>query len=133
VRTHRLICYPVIHFISWLYFEVFKNLQVVRTHLLICYPAIHFISQLYSTAPFIAAVSVAGLYTAAFDLQVEWLVVKGIASYADGRESTNEKWSELASANAASLVAKILNDDVVFKRWPHYQGKDDNVIKGRFV
>ena len=39
-------------------------------------------------APFMsgAAVSVAGLYTAAFDLQVEWLVVKGIASYADGRE-----------------------------------------------
>ena len=80
-----------------------------------------------------AAVSVAGLYTAAFDLQVEWLVVKGIASYADGRESTNEKWSEFASVNAASLVAKILNDDVVFKRWPHYQGNDDNFIKGRFV
>ena len=78
-------------------------------------------------------VSVAGLYTAAFDLQVEWLVVKGIASYADGRETTNEKWSEFASANAASLVAKILNDDVVFKRWPHYQGNDDNVINGRFV
>ena len=78
-------------------------------------------------------VSVAGLYTAAFDLQVEWLVVKGISSYADGRETTNEKWSEFASANAASLVAKILNDDVVFKRWPHYQGNDDSVIKGRFV
>ena len=55
-----------------------------------------------------AAVSVAGLYTAAFDLQVEWLVVKGIAGYADGRETTNEKWSEFASANAPSLVAKIL-------------------------
>ena len=109
----------------------------MRTHLLICYPAIHFISRLYrgSMAPFMsgAAVSVAGLYTAAFDLQVEWLVVKGIASYADGRENTNEKWNEFASANAASLVAKILNDDVVFKRWPHYQGNDDNVIKGRFV
>ena len=78
-------------------------------------------------------VSVAGLYTAAFDLQVEWLVVKGISSYANGSESTNVKWSEFASANAASLVAKILNDDVVFKRWPHYQGNDDNVIKGRFV
>ena len=80
-----------------------------------------------------AAVSVAGLYTAAFDLQVEWLVVKGISSFADGRETTNEKWSEFASANAASLVANIFNDDVVFKRWPHYQGNDDNFIKGRFV
>ena len=75
-----------------------------------------------------AGVSVAGLYTAAFDLQVEWLVVKGIDSYADAGESTNEKWSEFASVNAASLVAKILNDDVVFKRWPHYQGDE-----GRFV
>ena len=108
----------------------------MRTHLLIFYPAIHFISQLYrgSMAPFMsgAAVSVAGLYTAAFDLQVEWLVVKGISSHANGSESTNVKWSEFASANAASLVAKILNDDVVFKRWPHHQGNDDNFIKGRF-
>ena len=86
-------------------------------------------SPIYEWCP----VSVVGLYTAAFDLQVEWLVVKGISSYADGRESTNEKWSQFASANAASLVAKILNDDVVFKRWPHYQENDDNFIKGRFV
>ena len=107
----------------------------MRTHLLICFPAIQYVYQLYSTAPFMSgtAVSVAGLYTAAFDLQVEWLVVKGISSYADGRESKNEKWNQFASANAASLVAKILNDDVVFKRWPHYQGDDDNVIKGRLV
>ena len=78
-------------------------------------------------------VSVAGLYTAAFDLQVEWLVVKGIADYADGSVNTNENWSEFASANAASLVAKILNDAVVFQRWPHYQGNDDHVNKGKFV
>ena len=78
-------------------------------------------------------VSVVGLYTAAFDLQVEWLVVKGIANYADGSETTNENWSEFASANAASLVAKILNDAIAFKRWPHYQGSDDNVNRGRFV
>ena len=78
-------------------------------------------------------VSVAGFYTAAFDLQVEWLVVKGIANYADGSLNTNENWSKFASANAASLVAKILNDAVVFKRWPHYQGNDAHVTKGRFV
>ena len=78
-------------------------------------------------------VSVAGLYTAAFDLQVEWLVVKGIANYADGSETTNENCSEFASANAASLVAKILNDAIAFKRWPHYQGNHDSVNRGRFV
>ena len=47
--------------------------------------------------------------------------------------NTNENWSKFASANAASLVAKILNDAVVFQRWPHYQGNDDHVNKGRFV
>ena len=83
--------------------------------------------------PYERCVSVAGFYTAAFDLQVEWLVVKGIANYADGSVSTNENWSEFASANAASLVAKILNDAVVFQRWPHYQGNYAHVNKGRFV
>ena len=47
--------------------------------------------------------------------------------------NTNENWSKFASANAASLVAKILNDAVVFQRWPHYQGNDDHVKKGKFV
>jgi len=47
--------------------------------------------------------------------------------------NTNENWSKFASANAASLVAKILHDAVVFQRWPHYQGNDDRVDKGRFV
>ena len=46
--------------------------------------------------------------------------------------NTNENWSKFASANAASLVAKILNDAVVFQRWPHYQGNDDHVNKGKF-
>ena len=83
--------------------------------------------------PYERCVSVAGFYTAAFDLQVEWLVVKGIANYADGSVNTNENWSKFASANAASLVAKILNDAVVFQRWPHYQGNDAHVTKGRFL
>ena len=43
--------------------------------------------------------------------------------------NTNENWSKFASANAASLVAKILNDAIVFQRWPHYQGNDDRVNK----
>ena len=47
--------------------------------------------------------------------------------------NTNENWSKFASANAASLVAKILNDAVVFRRWPHYQGNDDYANKGKFV
>ena len=66
--------------------------------------------------------SFAGLFTAAFDVQIEWLVVKGISNYADDNESMTEKWSSFASAMAASVVTNILSDHNVFKQWPHYQG-----------
>ena len=69
-------------------------------------------------------VSITGLFTAAFDDQVEWLIVKGISNFADGDESTTDDWNPFASVMAASVVAKLLNESVVFKRWPrpHYQG-----------
>ena len=67
--------------------------------------------------------SVAGLFTAAFDDQLEWLVVKGISNYAGDTESSSENnWSTFASITATSVVFNILNDPVVFKQWPHYQG-----------
>ena len=71
-------------------------------------------------------VSVVGLFTAAFDDQVEWLIVKGISNFADANESTTDDWNHFASVMAASVVAKLLNDSTVFKRWPrpHYQGND---------
>ena len=103
------------------------------THLFIWSPTLKVYFSSIDGPSYELCVSVAGFYTAAFDLQVEWLVVKGIANYADGNLNTNENWREFASANAASLVAKILNDAVVFQRWPHYQGNDDHVNKGRFV
>ena len=70
-------------------------------------------------------ICVAGIFTAAFDCQIEWLIVKGIADYADGAEVTKKSWSHFASVVAASLVAHILSDPAVFKSWPHYEG---NVI-----
>lgn len=71
-------------------------------------------------------VSVVGLLTAAFDDQVEWLIVKGISNFTDGNESTTDDWNPFASVMAASVVAKLLNDSAVLKRWPrpHYQGDD---------
>ena len=51
--------------------------------------------------------SFAGLFTAAFDVQIEWLVVKGISNYADDNESMTEKWSCFASAMAASIVTNM--------------------------
>ena len=63
-----------------------------------------------------------GVFTAAFDCQIEWLIVKGIADYADGSQLASESWSSCASVMAASLVAHILNEPCVFHLWPHYQG-----------
>ena len=64
-----------------------------------------------------------GVFTAAFDCQIEWLIVKGIADYADGSQLRSESWSSCASVMAASLVAHILSEPCVFHSWPHYQGK----------
>ena len=63
-----------------------------------------------------------GIFTAAFDTQIEWLIVKGIADYADCAQLTSEGWDSCASVTAASLVTHILSDPVVFRSWPHYQG-----------
>ena len=63
------------------------------------------------------------MFTAAFDCQIEWLIVKGIADYADGSQLPSEGWSSFASVMAASLVAHILSDPYVFHSWPYYQGK----------
>ncbi|XP_073253368.1 uncharacterized protein [Porites lutea] len=61
-----------------------------------------------------------GVFTAAFDSQVEWLIVKGIADFADGEQATAESWEACASVMAASLVSHILSDPCVFRTWPHY-------------
>ena len=63
-----------------------------------------------------------GVFTTAFDCQIEWLIAKGIADYADGSQLASESWSSCASVMAASLVTHILNEPCVFHSWPHYQG-----------
>ena len=63
-----------------------------------------------------------GIDTAAFDNQLEWLIVKGIADFADGEQVNAESWEACASAMAASLVSHILSDPVVFRSWPHFSG-----------
>ena len=68
---------------------------------------------------------VSGTFSAAHDLKMEWVVVKGISGYADGTES-KENWQTFASVTAASLVVSILNQCSDFEDWPHYQGKQIN-------
>ena len=62
-----------------------------------------------------------GLYAAAYDHKVEWMIVKGVASYGDASEQpSSDEWKSFASIMAASVAAKILNDPVIFQGWPHY-------------
>ena len=77
----------------------------------------HFVwSVLYFIFPFI------GLFAAAYDLNLEWVIVKGISHFSDDSNTPNESWKSFASIMAASLVSNMLNDPVVFKEWPHYEG-----------
>ena len=69
-----------------------------------------------------------GVFAAAFDCEIEWLIVKGIADYADGSQLASENWSSCASVMAASLVAHILNEPCVFHSWPHYKGNNTIII-----
>ena len=71
-----------------------------------------------------AIVLTSGVYAAAFDANIEWVIVKGVASYFHQSQSATSEWMSFASTMAASVVAKILNDPAVFREWPHCnQGK----------
>ena len=55
---------------------------------------------------------------------IEWVIVKGVASYFHQSQSATSEWISFASTMAASVVAKMLTDPAVFQEWPHYnQGK----------
>lgn len=54
---------------------------------------------------------------------MEWIVIKGISDFADGRKLNKGAWRMFASAMAASLTFHILSDGMVFREWPHYEGK----------
>lgn len=53
------------------------------------------------------------------DSKIEWVSVKGIKDFIDDRQPSSEKWEEVACLMAASVVAKILSDPVMFQDWPH--------------
>ena len=56
-----------------------------------------------------------GLFVAAHDLDVEWVVIKGVSDFADGNKSATDEWRPFASTMAASLTAYILSDPIVFE------------------
>ena len=70
---------------------------------------------------------ITGVFTAAFDSGIEWLIVKGIADYADSSsaQQNTKSWRRFASVMAASLVMHILSNPTVFCSWPHHKGSFD--------
>ena len=79
-------------------------------------------TQVTKNEAFLIVFHILGVFTAAFDTQLEWLIVKGIADFADGEQVNAGSWEACASAMAASLVSHTLSDPGVFRSWPHYSG-----------
>ena len=61
-----------------------------------------------------------GLYAAAHDSEVPWVIIKGVSDFADGEKTKTSSWRPFASFMAASVAANILNDAIVFRDWSHY-------------
>ena len=64
------------------------------------------------------------MYAAAHNLDIEWVVIKGISGYADGRK-VKDSWRTFASFMAASLTAHILSDTIAFQALPHYRSASE--------
>ena len=64
-----------------------------------------------------------GLFAAAHDLKIEWVIVKGISHFADGNNPAENSWESHACIMAASLVSNMLKDPFVFEQWTHYEGR----------
>ena len=62
-----------------------------------------------------------GVFAAAFDCQLEWVIIKGISHFADGSECGTKEWKSFASVMAASIVQNILKEPDILDNWPHYK------------
>ena len=63
---------------------------------------------------------------------MEWAVIKGVADYADGTNSSTDEWKRFASFMAASVTAKVLNP-IAFKNIPNYEGKNQQLVRARMT
>ncbi|XP_029191279.2 uncharacterized protein LOC114957877 isoform X3 [Acropora millepora] len=71
-----------------------------------------------------------GVFAAAHDLKMEWVVIKGISDYADGSKSKTQAWRPFASVMAASVVDNILKVPGLLKDWQHYKGEFNHKQEG---
>ena len=58
---------------------------------------------------------------------MEWVVIKGVSDFADGRKSDTNAWRPFASVMAASVTANVL-DPIAFKNMPNYKGKNQQLV-----
>ena len=70
---------------------------------------------------------------AAHDFKTEWVVVKGIKDLLDETQSSSKKWKQIACVMAASVVANILNDSVIFQDWTHFNAGIASCINLSFL
>ncbi|XP_067016042.1 protein NLRC3-like [Acropora muricata] len=70
-----------------------------------------------------------GVYAAAYDANIEWVIVKGVGSYFHQSQPATSEWMSFASTMAASVVAKMLKDPRVFLEWPHYNQDEISDLK----
>ena len=70
---------------------------------------------------------------AAHDFKTEWVVVKGIKDFVDETQSSSRKWQQIACVMAASVVANILNDSVIFQDWPYFNAGIASYINLSFL
>ncbi|XP_015766764.1 PREDICTED: uncharacterized protein LOC107345557 [Acropora digitifera] len=71
------------------------------------------------------------VYAAAYDANIEWVIVKGVASYVNQSQSATSEWMYFASTMAASMVGKMLHDPTVFREWPNYNQGRQVVMYGK--
>ena len=71
---------------------------------------------------FFFSFSTSGLFAAAHDMKIEWLVIKGVCGFVHAVASTNDPWKTFACVMAASVVSNMLSSSFVFGDWPHYGG-----------
>ena len=75
-----------------------------------------------------------GVFAAAHDDKMEWVIVKGVAGYGNVSQSSGDDWMSFGSIMAASLVANILRDADIFQDWSHYDpGKSEHSALSQFI
>ena len=85
-------------------------------------PVILLFKSIPSIIAFFFHFSTSGLFAAAHDMKMEWLVVKGVCGFVHGVAPTNNSWKTFACVMAASVVSNMLSNSFVFGDWPHYGG-----------